>query len=145
MKPLGVDKVHFFLSQSFFHTVIRNGPMCETFVKTNLRVTNWNRKLGCRCQYKHVVDWCGCSPNDFLTRDFTRLKVGYTCLHVVWLFSCLPVCLCLCASLPVCLSTCLLVCLRIYLSVCLSAYLCLFVCLPGCLPVCLLVYLSVSN
>ena len=155
MKPLGVDKVHFFLSQSFFHTVIRNGPMCETFVKTNLRVTNWNRKLGCRCQYKHVVDWCGCSPNDFLTRDFTRLKVGYTCLHVVWLFSCLPVCLFvsvllyLSACLPVCLSTCLLVCLRIYLSVCLSAYLCLFVCLPVCLAVylsvCLSTYLSPIN
>lgn len=63
--------------QSFFHTVIRNGPMCETFVKTNLRVTNWNRKLGCRCQYKHIVDWCGCSPNDFLARDFGRLKVSH--------------------------------------------------------------------
>lgn len=61
-------------AESFFHTVIRNGPMCDTFVKTNLRVTNWNRKLGCRCQYKHIVDWCGCSPNDFLTRDMARLK-----------------------------------------------------------------------
>jgi len=49
--------------------------MCSTFVKTNLRVTNWNRKLGCRCQYKHIVDWCGCSPNDFLAQDIPRLKV----------------------------------------------------------------------
>ena len=61
--------------QSFFHTVLRNGPMCQQFVKSNLRVTNWNRKLGCRCQYKHIVDWCGCSPNDFLTQDLSRLKV----------------------------------------------------------------------
>ena len=49
--------------------------MCQSFVKTNLRVTNWNRKLGCRCQYKHIVDWCGCSPNDFLAQDLNRLKV----------------------------------------------------------------------
>jgi protein xylosyltransferase len=61
-------------AESFFHTVLRNGPMCETFVKTNLRVTNWNRKLGCRCQYKHIVDWCGCSPNDFLSKDLGRLQ-----------------------------------------------------------------------
>lgn len=64
-----------FLLQSFFHTVLRNGPMCESFVRSNLRVTNWNRKLGCRCQYKHIVDWCGCSPNDFLAKDIGRLKV----------------------------------------------------------------------
>ena len=69
--------------QSFFHTAIRNGPLCETFVKTNLRVTNWNRKLGCRCQYKHIVDWCGCSPNDFLTRDFNKIKVhARTCKFI---------------------------------------------------------------
>jgi protein xylosyltransferase len=65
-------------AESFFHTVLRNGPMCHRFVKTNLRITNWNRKLGCRCQYKHVVDWCGCSPNDFLTKDIGRLQVSYT-------------------------------------------------------------------
>lgn len=61
--------------QSFFHTVLRNGPMCSTLVRSNLRITNWNRKLGCRCQYKHIVDWCGCSPNDFLDKDLGRLKV----------------------------------------------------------------------
>ena len=61
--------------QSFFHTVLRNGPMCGTFVRSNLRITNWNRRLGCRCQYKHIVDWCGCSPNDFLSKDIDRLKV----------------------------------------------------------------------
>ena len=40
----------------------------------NLHVTNWKRKLGCKCQYKAVVDWCGCSPNDFKLKDFTRLR-----------------------------------------------------------------------
>ena len=31
--------------------------------------------MGCRCQYKHIVDWCGCSPNDFKPEDMPRLKV----------------------------------------------------------------------
>ncbi|CAH3106757.1 unnamed protein product [Pocillopora meandrina] len=61
-------------AESFFHTVLRNGPYCETFVRSNLRLTNWKRKLGCRCQYKHIVDWCGCSPNDFKPEDLPRLK-----------------------------------------------------------------------
>ena len=63
------------LFQAFFHTIIRNGHFCDTFIRTNLRITNWKRKLGCRCQYKHIVDWCGCSPNDFLTKDLSWLKV----------------------------------------------------------------------
>ncbi|KAG7251109.1 hypothetical protein CRUP_031823, partial [Coryphaenoides rupestris] len=29
---------------------------CESMVDNNLRLTNWNRKLGCKCQYKHIVD-----------------------------------------------------------------------------------------
>lgn len=28
-------------------------------------MTNWIRRLGCKCQHKNVVDWCGCSPNVF--------------------------------------------------------------------------------
>lgn len=44
-------------------------------VDNNLRITNWNRKLGCKCQYKHIVDWCGCSPNDFKPVDFHRFQV----------------------------------------------------------------------
>lgn len=44
-------------------------------VDNNLRITNWNRKLGCKCQYKHIVDWCGCSPNDFKPADFHRFQV----------------------------------------------------------------------
>ncbi|XP_051850284.1 xylosyltransferase 2 [Antechinus flavipes] len=61
-------------AESFFHTVLENSPTCNTLVDNNLRVTNWNRKLGCKCQYKHIVDWCGCSPNDFKPQDFLRLQ-----------------------------------------------------------------------
>ncbi|XP_054990427.1 xylosyltransferase 1 [Sorex araneus] len=61
-------------AESFFHTVLENSPHCGTMVDNNLRVTNWNRKLGCRCQYKHIVDWCGCSPNDFKPQDFHRFQ-----------------------------------------------------------------------
>lgn len=38
-------------------------------------MTNWKRKLGCKCQYKHIVDWCGCSPNDFLPDDWNKIQV----------------------------------------------------------------------
>lgn len=61
--------------QSFFHTVLENSAYCESMVDNNLRITNWNRKLGCKCQYKHIVDWCGCSPNDFKPADFHRFQV----------------------------------------------------------------------
>ncbi|KAJ1129947.1 hypothetical protein NDU88_008307 [Pleurodeles waltl] len=61
-------------AESFFHTVLENSHACETLIDNNLRVTNWNRKLGCKCQYKHIVDWCGCSPNDFKPQDFLRLQ-----------------------------------------------------------------------
>ncbi|XP_007577862.1 xylosyltransferase 1-like [Poecilia formosa] len=61
-------------AESFFHTVLENSIHCETMVDNNLRLTNWNRKLGCKCQYKHIVDWCGCSPNDFKPSDLPRLQ-----------------------------------------------------------------------
>uniref|UniRef100_A0AAX7VC03 Xylosyltransferase 2 n=1 Tax=Astatotilapia calliptera TaxID=8154 RepID=A0AAX7VC03_ASTCA len=61
-------------AESFFHTVLGNSLMCDTLVDNNLRVTNWNRKLGCKCQYKHIVDWCGCSPNDFKPQDLVRIQ-----------------------------------------------------------------------
>lgn len=68
------------LLQSFFHTVLENSPFCDSMVDNNLRITNWNRKLGCKCQYKHIVDWCGCSPNDFKPADFHRFQVPeHTC------------------------------------------------------------------
>lgn len=61
-------------AESFFHTVLRNSKFCNTYIDNNLHVTNWKRKLGCKCQYKHVVDWCGCSPNDFKPEDWMRLQ-----------------------------------------------------------------------
>ncbi|KAI8426248.1 hypothetical protein MSG28_005153, partial [Choristoneura fumiferana] len=61
-------------AESFFHTVLRNSHFCNTYVDNNLHVTNWKRKLGCKCQYKHVVDWCGCSPNDFKIEDWPRIQ-----------------------------------------------------------------------
>uniref|UniRef100_A0A667WXF3 Xylosyltransferase 1 n=1 Tax=Myripristis murdjan TaxID=586833 RepID=A0A667WXF3_9TELE len=61
-------------AESFFHTVLENSPHCESMVDNNLRLTNWNRKLGCKCQYKHIVDWCGCSPNDFKPSDLPRFQ-----------------------------------------------------------------------
>lgn len=60
-------------AESFFHTALRNSIFCESYVDNNLHVTNWKRKLGCKCQYKHVVDWCGCSPNDFRPEDWPRI------------------------------------------------------------------------
>ncbi|XP_056144335.1 xylosyltransferase 1-like [Lampris incognitus] len=61
-------------AESFFHTVLENSAYCESMVDNNLRLTNWNRKLGCKCQYKHIVDWCGCSPNDFKPSDLPRFQ-----------------------------------------------------------------------
>jgi len=60
--------------ESFFHTLAHNSEYCHLFIDNNLRVTNWNRARGCKCQYKHIVDWCGCSPNDFFPGDLKRLK-----------------------------------------------------------------------
>ncbi|XP_068606122.1 xylosyltransferase 2 isoform X2 [Brachionichthys hirsutus] len=62
-------------AESFFHTVLVNSHMCDTHVDNNLRVTNWNRKLGCKCQYKHIVDWCGCSPNNFKPQELVRFQM----------------------------------------------------------------------
>lgn len=64
------------LFQSFFHTVLRNSIFCDTYIDNNLHVTNWKRHLGCKCQYKHVVDWCGCSPNVFTMEDWSRIQVS---------------------------------------------------------------------
>ncbi|XP_025094417.1 xylosyltransferase 1-like isoform X3 [Pomacea canaliculata] len=60
-------------AESFFHTVLQNSHFCTESVDNNLHMTNWRRKQGCKCQYKHIVDWCGCSPNDFKINDLERL------------------------------------------------------------------------
>ncbi|XP_021352699.1 xylosyltransferase 1-like [Mizuhopecten yessoensis] len=59
--------------ESFFHTLIHNSPFCDKCIDNNLHMTNWRRRQGCKCQYKHIVDWCGCSPNDLKSTDFDRL------------------------------------------------------------------------
>lgn len=61
-------------AESFFHTVLRNSEHCRTYIDNNLHLTNWKRKQGCKCQYKAIVDWCGCSPNDFLPEDWAKLE-----------------------------------------------------------------------
>lgn len=43
-------------AESFFHTALRNSVFCDTYVDNNLHVTNWKRKLGCKCQYKAVCN-----------------------------------------------------------------------------------------
>lgn len=62
-------------AESFFHTALQNSAFCNTVVDNNLHLVNWKRKQGCKCQYRHVVDWCGCSPNVFRSpEDWTRLR-----------------------------------------------------------------------
>lgn len=60
-------------AESFFHTVAINSEFCDRFRDENLRLTNWQRKLGCKCQHNHVVDWCGCSPLVYRLNDWARL------------------------------------------------------------------------
>ena len=74
--------------QSFFHTALLNSEYCDTFVNNNLHATNWNRKQGCKCQYKAIVDWCGCSPNDYLPRDLKKLQVRIASLDVILICVC---------------------------------------------------------
>ncbi|KAH9489879.1 hypothetical protein Btru_044479 [Bulinus truncatus] len=59
--------------ESFFHMVLQNSLFCSQSVDNNLHLTNWRRKQGCKCQYKHIVDWCGCSPNNIKITDMERL------------------------------------------------------------------------
>lgn len=61
-------------AESFFHTVLINSEHCDTIVDNNLHATNWKRRQGCKCQYKKIVDWCGCSPNDFKLEDWKKLQ-----------------------------------------------------------------------
>ncbi|KAH7637723.1 xylosyltransferase oxt [Dermatophagoides farinae] len=61
-------------AESFFHIVLRNTAFCTTIISNNLLATNWNRKRGCKCQQKKIVDWCGCSPNIFRLRSPTNSR-----------------------------------------------------------------------
>ncbi|XP_077475650.1 xylosyltransferase 2-like [Stigmatopora argus] len=59
--------------ESFFHTALLNSHLCHSLVDNNLHMVNWVPKLGCKCQYLHIVDWCGCSPNDLKPHDLNRI------------------------------------------------------------------------
>ncbi len=61
-------------AEAFFHTALRNSRFCPTVENNNLHHTNWKRKQGCKCQHKPVVDWCGCSPNDFTLEDWRKIS-----------------------------------------------------------------------
>ena len=56
--------------------LLQNSEFCDKWIDNNLHLTNWKRKQGCKCQYKHIVDWCGCSPNDMKQQDFDRVLVS---------------------------------------------------------------------
>ncbi|KAL0271535.1 UNVERIFIED_CONTAM: hypothetical protein PYX00_008598 [Menopon gallinae] len=73
----GLDRVYQYTllpAESYFHTVLRNSKFCDTYIDNNLHLTNWKRHLGCKCQYRHIVDWCGCSPNDFKPDDWKKIE-----------------------------------------------------------------------
>ncbi|CAJ0582679.1 unnamed protein product, partial [Mesorhabditis spiculigera] len=62
--------------ESFFHTLAANSIYCDQVITGNLRLTNWNRAQGCRCQsLKKVVDWCGCSPLVFTKDSMTKFEL----------------------------------------------------------------------
>lgn len=65
-----------FCLQTFFHTILLNSPFCDRFIDSNLKLTNWIHSRGCRCQYQHVVDWCGCSPNYFTNQNWRGFAVS---------------------------------------------------------------------
>ncbi|PAV92127.1 hypothetical protein WR25_05819 [Diploscapter pachys] len=59
--------------ESFYHTLAYNSHFCHRVLTGNLRMTNWMRKQGCRCEkLKKIVDWCGCSP--LVIRKDTTIK-----------------------------------------------------------------------
>lgn len=61
-------------AESFFHTAALNSEFCHSVIGNNLRISNWKRKQGCKCQHRDVVDWCGCSPLVYRQKDWPKLK-----------------------------------------------------------------------
>lgn len=61
-------------AESFFHTLALNSKFCDKYADNNLRLTNWDRKRGCKCQHRDVVDWCGCSPLIYRKMDWNKLN-----------------------------------------------------------------------
>ncbi|EDV27962.1 uncharacterized protein TRIADDRAFT_21022, partial [Trichoplax adhaerens] len=63
-------------AESFFHVVLRNSEFCGTIVYDNLRLINWKTNLSCHCQYRKIVDWCGCSPSNYRRSDISRIDTS---------------------------------------------------------------------
>jgi protein xylosyltransferase len=61
-------------AEAFFHIALRNSPFCSTVINNNLRLVNWKRNQGCKCQHKAVVDACGCSPNVLQLNDMKKIN-----------------------------------------------------------------------
>ncbi|CAG0907422.1 unnamed protein product, partial [Cyprideis torosa] len=49
-------------------------PLCGTRLNANLHLSNWDRKRGCQCQQRRMVDWCGCSPLVFRMEDYSKIR-----------------------------------------------------------------------
>ncbi|CTQ86978.1 protein xylosyltransferase [Caenorhabditis elegans] len=62
--------------ESFYHTLAFNSEFCDDLLMSNLRLTNWYRKQGCRCaSLKPIVDWCGCSPLVFREETMKKFEL----------------------------------------------------------------------
>lgn len=64
-------------AETFYNTIIINSPFCDKIIDVGLRAMNFQKEGGgrsCQCD-KPMVDWCGCSPIFYKTKDFNRLKV----------------------------------------------------------------------
>ena len=48
-------------AERFFVTALQNSQFCSTQYFSNIRMVNWEGKIGCHCQ-RPSADWCGCSP-----------------------------------------------------------------------------------
>ena len=59
---------------SYLFEVGQTTDFCDKIVNNNFKFTNWQRKKGCKCQYKHIVDWCGCSPSVYIQNDWYKLQ-----------------------------------------------------------------------
>ena len=64
-------------SESFFQTLLINSKYCHSYVPNNLLAINWKRNIGCKCQQRHIVDWCGCSPNDIKPQDWKNIATTF--------------------------------------------------------------------
>ncbi|CAF3356190.1 unnamed protein product [Rotaria sp. Silwood2] len=62
--------------ESFYHTVLINRIYCDSHVRMNLRMVNWDRRRGCTCYNMDVSDLCGCSPLIYRITDKRKFAVS---------------------------------------------------------------------